>query len=113
MCLACAEVPAGGHGVYGEFLRRLRRSFVVSAVVLSVAAVGNVVAVQPAAAAAAKGDIVFLVDESGSMADDQARIRSQIGSVADQLAARGIDVQFGLIGYTNTQRVYSTLTSDL
>ncbi|WP_454042299.1 PKD domain-containing protein [Cellulosimicrobium sp. Marseille-Q8652] len=44
------------------------------------------------------GDVVFLVDESGSMGTYQAAVRNNVVSISNQLAA-GIDHQIGLWGF--------------
>jgi RHS repeat-associated protein len=59
------------------------------------------------------GDIVFLIDESGSMGDDHAEVRARINDVVARLNAEGIDSQLGLIGFDATPRVHSPLTKDV
>jgi PKD repeat protein len=44
------------------------------------------------------GDVVFIVDESGSMADDQADIQRNATSIATQLAQK-VDFRLGLVGF--------------
>lgn len=44
------------------------------------------------------GDIVFIIDESGSMGDDQAEVQARINNIATQLGF-AVDYQFGLVGY--------------
>ena len=44
-------------------------------------------------------DIVFTVDNSGSMGDEANAIARDIISWAQQLAASGLNAQFGLVGY--------------
>lgn len=44
------------------------------------------------------GDIVFVIDESGSMGDDQAAVRANVASIAEQLGAH-VDFQMGLVGF--------------
>jgi Subtilase family/von Willebrand factor type A domain len=41
-------------------------------------------------------DVVFLVDVSGSYGDDIASLKRQASAIVDSLAARGIDVHFGV-----------------
>jgi len=54
----------------------------------------------PAAwAAYIPADIVFMIDESGSMSDDQAKVKANIGIFAQTLTDGGINAQFGLVGY--------------
>lgn len=58
-------------------------------------------------------DIVFLVDESGSMGTVQANLRNNIGLFASILSAGGVDAQYGLVGYGASQpqpRMISDLT---
>ncbi len=51
---------------------------------------------------AAKADIVFVVDESGSMANEQAWIDDMITGLDAELAAAGItDTQYALVGYVD------------
>ncbi|MFN2338228.1 MAG: vWA domain-containing protein [Gammaproteobacteria bacterium] len=60
-------------------------------------------------------DIVFMVDESGSMGTIQANLRNNIGLFASILSAGGVDAQYGLVGFGNTQavpRMLSDLTDD-
>ena len=51
--------------------------------------------------AAIISDIILIVDESGSMGDVQANLRTNIGTFAAILAAGGVDARFGLVGYGN------------
>lgn len=44
------------------------------------------------------GDIVFIVDESGSMGDDQAAVRRNIATIANRLGA-SVDFQMGVVGF--------------
>jgi len=54
----------------------------------------------PAAwAAYIPADVVFMIDESGSMGNDQANVITHIGTFTNTLAAGGVDVQYGLVGY--------------
>lgn len=60
-------------------------------------------------------DIVFLVDESGSMGTIQANLRNNIGLFASILTAGGVDAQYGLVGFGNgsaVPRMLSDLTDD-
>jgi len=43
-----------------------------------------------------RGDILFVIDSSCSMADDQARLRNAASGVVQNLDARGIDYQIGV-----------------
>ena len=66
----------------------------------------------PAAnAALIKTDIVMIVDESGSMGTVQANLRNNIGLFASILSAGGVDAQYGLVGYGNSQVVPRMLTN--
>jgi hypothetical protein len=51
------------------------------------------------AQAAISTDIVFIVDESGSMGGVQANLRTNIGQFASVLAAGGLDARYALVGY--------------
>ncbi len=62
------------------------------------------------AQAAIATDIVFLVDESGSMSTVQANLRNNIGLFAQILAAGGVDARFGLAGYGNSSVAPRMLT---
>lgn len=44
-------------------------------------------------------DLVFLVDNSGSMSDEANAIARDITSWAQKLEASGLDIQFGCVGY--------------
>jgi RHS repeat-associated protein/uncharacterized repeat protein (TIGR01451 family) len=61
---------------------------------------------------APKGDIVFVVDESRSMAGDIADVRARIGDVIAQLDAAGVDARIGVVGYSAGNRIYTPLTED-
>ncbi len=66
----------------------------LSALVLSAAA-----AITPAHSAILS-DIIFVVDESGSMGNVQANLRNNIGLFASILTGTGeVDAQYGLVGY--------------
>ncbi|MBL9032866.1 MAG: PEP-CTERM sorting domain-containing protein [Phycisphaerae bacterium] len=55
--------------------------------------------VAASAQAASIADIVFVVDESGSMAGEHAWIASMIASLDAGLAAKGVQAQYGLVGF--------------
>ncbi|MCU0987481.1 MAG: VWA domain-containing protein [Acetobacteraceae bacterium] len=55
------------------------------------------------ASAAIRTDIVFVVDESGSMGSVQANLRNNIGQFANILSAGGVDATYALVGYGNSQ----------
>lgn len=56
-----------------------------------------------ASAAVIKTDIIMIVDESGSMGTVQANLRTNIGLFASILSAGGVDAQYGLVGYGDSQ----------
>ena len=85
---------------------------------LAVSLVAAVLAPLPVTLAAAtevepKGDIVFVVDESGSMAEDIADVKARIGDVVDQLDDAGVDARIGVVGFSAGNRIYAPLTDDL
>lgn len=57
-----------------------------------------------------QSDIVFMVDESGSMGNVQANLRTNIGTFASILSGGGLDVRFALVGYGNNLVVPRVLT---
>lgn len=61
-------------------------------------------------------DVIFIVDESGSMGTVQANLRNNIGLFASTLTGTGlVSAQYGLVGYGNSSvkpRMLSNLTSD-
>ncbi|PKO38951.1 MAG: hypothetical protein CVU33_06705 [Betaproteobacteria bacterium HGW-Betaproteobacteria-6] len=57
-----------------------------------------------------QSDIVFMVDESGSMSNVQTNLRNNIGTFASILLAGGLDVRFALVGYGNSAVVPHVLT---
>ncbi len=73
--------------------------------VAALAAIGATIALQfsvvPPAAAATEGDLVFIVDESGSLGDEQAAVRNNLTSLTNQINMSGIDARYGLVGYGN------------
>jgi len=71
----------------------------VRTLVLLLATIGCLVAVAPAAASAPpKADIVFILDESGSMGEEIADVRAQINRVASAVAAKA-DARYALVGF--------------
>lgn len=64
-----------------------------------VAAVSTVVS---AHAAVIQTDIVFIVDETGSMSNVQANVRNNIGLFSSILAAGGVQARFALVGFGYT-----------
>ncbi len=58
-------------------------------------------------------DIVFVLDCSGSMGDDIAKVRSNINEFSDSLVARGVDFRLGVVTFSTTiDKVYD-FTSDV
>lgn len=55
--------------------------------------------IAPPARAATEGDIVFIVDESGSMRPIQNQVKTNLASMTSQIDATGIDARYGLVGY--------------
>lgn len=68
------------------------------------------VALAPRADAAIRTDIVFIVDESGSMGGVQANLRTNIGQFATILAAGGLDARYALVGYGDRNVVPRLIT---
>lgn len=71
-----------------------------------------------AAAAQQQGDIVFMIDQSGSMGPDIVDVQNNVNSIATQLDAAGIDFQLGLVGFgqganSGTPSIIQTLTDDV
>lgn len=60
-----------------------------------------------------QADIVFVVDESGSMGSSQSHVRTRLRELSQDLIDEGIDLRLGLLGYTASPRVLSPLTDDL
>lgn len=60
-----------------------------------------------------KTDIVFLVDNSGSMSDEANKIADDITDFAETLKSSGLDVKFGCVGYGgNVGSQYNDLIED-
>lgn len=58
-----------------------------------------------------QSDLVFVVDESGSMGPVQANLRDNIGTFASILTGTGqVDARYGLVGYGNTSVVPRQIT---
>ena len=55
-------------------------------------------------------DLVFVVDTTGSMANDIAAVRTQLRSIQDVLAARNPDHRIGLVAYRDRGDVYLSQT---
>ncbi len=88
---------------------------VVAALVAAVLAVAppTPAAVAQSAPAQPQGDIVFVVDESGSMAGEIDEVQARLGDIVAQLEASGLDFRLGLVGYAGGNRLYSPLTDDM
>ncbi|MTI48641.1 MAG: VWA domain-containing protein [Firmicutes bacterium] len=57
-------------------------------------------------------DIVFIIDESGSMGSDIADVRNQIKNFTSNLQNEGVNYRLGLISYEEDTRVFS-MTSNV
>jgi hypothetical protein len=55
-------------------------------------------------------DIIFVVDESGSMGSVQANLRTQIGLFASILSGGGVNANYGLVGYGDSSVVPRMIT---
>ncbi|MCP1336443.1 vWA domain-containing protein [Futiania mangrovi] len=58
-----------------------------------------IAAAAPAQAASISSDIVFIVDESGSMGSVQANLRNNMSLFASILSGGGVDARYALVGY--------------
>lgn len=88
---------------------KLKQLFTSAAMAAALIGFGN------PAQSAIMTDIIFVVDESGSMGTVQANLRNNIGLFASILSAGGVDAQYGLVGYGASQaqpRMISDLTDD-
>lgn len=56
-----------------------------------------------------KTDIVFLVDNSGSMSEEADRLAKDIVAFSQTLSESGLDVQFGCVGYGDNGQVSGAL----
>jgi hypothetical protein len=72
-----------------SFKKTLVKGLAILATTFALSANANVI----------KTDIVFVVDESGSMGSVQANLKHNIRLFASILAAGGVDAQFGIVGY--------------
>lgn len=82
---ATMPMPIGGGTLVGHFLETTHHLSATDSDLVSTAA-------RP------PGDIIFMIDESGSMGGYQAAVRANIIYIANQLAAT-IDYQLGLVGF--------------
>lgn len=62
-----------------------------------------------------KADVLFIVDESGSMSPEQATLKSEIGVFANSLSSTVSDWQIGVLGYagSTSPRPHRTSGGDL
>jgi hypothetical protein len=84
----------------------MRKLLLALAAALGVATAGQAGPIQ--------ADVVFVIDESGSMGGVQANVRNNIGLFASILSAGGVDAQYALVGYGNssvTPRLLTNLTT--
>ena len=88
---------------------RIKKNVVTVAAALAMIGFGS------SAQAVILSDIIFVVDESGSMGTVQANLRNNIGLFASILTGTNqVDAQYGLVGYGNgsvVPRMLSNLTS--
>ena len=56
-----------------------------------------------------KTDIVFLVDNSGTMSDEAEKLAEDIVAFSQTLSGSGLDVQFGCVGYDDYGKVSGAL----
>lgn len=64
------------------------------------------------ASAVVMADLVFVVDESGSMGGVQANLRDNVGTFASILSAGGVDARYALVGY-GSSTIRPRLLTDL
>ena len=83
---------------------RLKRVAIKAAALMTLAFALN------ANAAPIKTDIVFIVDESGSMGSVQANLRNNIGLFASILSSGGVDANYALVGYGSSSDNIRMLT---
>jgi hypothetical protein len=76
----------------------LPRTACLSVLLASTAISGAISPVASALAARPKGDVVFIVDESGSMGDEIADIRANISEIAAEASDR-LDARYALVGF--------------
>ena len=67
----------------------------------------------PALAYYVPADIVWIVDDSGSMEDDSQNIEANIGVFNQYLVDQGIDAQYALVSYLEDPVLQTDLTSSL
>ncbi|WP_028580286.1 VWA domain-containing protein [Desulfogranum japonicum] len=71
------------------------------------------------ASAASYADVVFMVDQSGSMGDEFGWISNSISTIASSISSAGITANYGIAGYEyyagteSSSNVFQDLTSDI
>ncbi|MEA5409815.1 vWA domain-containing protein [Haloarculaceae archaeon H-GB2-1] len=58
-------------------------------------------------------DIVFVLDQSGSMADDNAVVRRELRNFTTQLESENVDVQYAVVSMERPSSVVQNFTSDV
>jgi len=81
----------GAKSKKGDSMKKLIKSGIISLVAAS-ALMG----------AGSMGDIVIIVDESGSMSEEIAQVKKHAAALVKELEDRGIDYQLGLVGFGQT-----------
>ncbi|HJH27350.1 MAG TPA: hypothetical protein C5S37_11435 [Methanophagales archaeon] len=79
-------------------------------VILSIAGAGDPI---PGEETYAPTDVVFVVDDTGSMGDDIAQVKSDITYITDTLVAEIPDIRFGLVSYKDSAHRDLALTSSV
>ncbi|MGB7001197.1 MAG: VWA domain-containing protein [Halobacteriota archaeon] len=79
-------------------------------VILSIAGAGDPITGEETYAPT---DVVFVVDDTGSMGDDIAEVKSDITYITDTLVAEIPDIRFGLVSYKDSAHRDMALTSSV
>jgi Ca-activated chloride channel family protein len=79
-------------------------------VILSIAGAGDPI---PGEETYAPTDVVFVVDDTGSMGDDITQVKSDITYITDTLVAEIPDIRFGLVSYKDSAERDLALTSSV
>ena len=79
-------------------------------VILSIAGAGDPI---PGEETYAPTDVVFVVDDTGSMGDDIAQVKTDITYITDELVAEIPDIRFGLVTYKDSAERDLALTSSV
>jgi len=79
-------------------------------VILSIAGAGDPI---PGEETYAPTDVVFVVDDTGSMGDDIAQVKSDINYITNELVAEIPDIRFGLVSYKDSAHRDQALTSSV